>query len=1070
MVSIKPTVDPSMLGTLRWRNIGPHRGGRVVAVAGHPTEYATFYFGACAGGVWKTDDGGNYWRNVSDGFFNTASVGAIAVAESDPNVIYAGMGEACVRGNVAQGDGVYKSTDGGATWSHVGLELTRHISRVRVHPANPDIVYVAALGNIFGHDGSRGVFRSVDGGRTWAKVLFRSEKAGACDLVMDPANPRVLYAATWENLRRPWNFSSGGPDSAIYKTEDGGNTWKEITYAHCLPRGPRGRVGVAVAPKRPGRVWAIVESKDRGIYRSDDGGESWEMLTNSANLHQRPWYYSHLVADPMDPETVYVVGSKMYRSNDGGRTFTEVTTPHGDNHDLWIDPRNTQRMINGNDGGACVSFNGGATFSTIYNQPTAQIYRMDADNQFPYKVYGTQQDNSAISVPSRSYKGAILFSECEFVGSSESGQVAVHPSDPNIVFTGAIGSSDGGGDAMLRYDRRTGQTQVVSVWPEYVWGWGVQDHKYRFQWTYPLLFSPHDPNTIYAAAEVVFRSTDQGMSWKAFTPDLTRNDRTKMGPSGGDITHDTTFVEHFGTIFSFAESPHKKGVFWAGSDDGLIHISKDNGKTWKNITPPGLPEWSTVNMIELSRHDPAKAYVAATRYRLDDHKPYLFKTSDYGKTWTKIVSGIDDRNFSRVVREDTEKPGLLYAGSEYGIYVSFNDGESWQSLRGNLPAVGVHDLKVKGNELAAATHGRSFWVLDDLAVLRQAADSIRGEAAHLFAPASAYRLAPDMAAGRTTGPGTKYMLRLGAAALWHEKKHPNGDVEEVFLDAGKNPPEGVVVHYYLKDRPEGEVTLTFQDEAGNTIRTFTPKPPEEAKPSTGPAPVAGSARSKKRSEKFIHVEPGMNRFVWDMRYPGATRINGQGDIDPGHVGPYAVPGRYKVTLKVGVKSYTQPFELVKEPRIATIAEDFKAHFDLLMRIRDRVTETHEAINRIRSVRRQIEEWSELAKGKEPLAALRKDAEGICAKLSEIEEELIQTKSIDGMDVIALPTRINAKISELASVVANSDTRPTRQSYDVLEHLSAKLAEQTDKLKALIDGDVAKFNMEVRKLNVPAIVG
>ncbi len=1051
------SVDPTLLETMQWRCIGPHRGGRVVAVAGHPTQQMVFYHGACTGGVWKTEDGGTYWENVSDGFFKTSAVGAIAVAESDPNVIYVGMGESCIRGNVAQGDGVYKSTDGGKTWVNVGLESTRHISRIRIHPQNPDLVYVAALGNAFGDSEDRGVYRSADGGGAWERVLFRSKKAGACDLSMDPGNPRILYAAIWETRRNPWGLSSGGPDSSLYKSTDGGDTWTDITGNVGLPNGMKGRMGVAASPAKTGRVWTIVESKERGLYRSDDGGATWELLSDDAKLLQRPWYYSHVFADPQDPETVWVLNAKAWKSTDGGRTFAQVTTPHGDNHDIWIDPNNPQRMVEGNDGGACVSFNGGATWSTIYNQPTAQFYRMTTDDQFPYRVYATQQDNSAISVPSRSPKGAILLSDCYFVGSSESGQIVVHPDDPNIVFSGGIGSSPGGGDSLLRYDHRTGQTRIVSVWPEFVRGTGPKEHKYRFQWTYPIVFSPHDSNTMYVAANVVFRSQNEGASWEVISPDLTRNDVTKMEASGGPITLDTTFVEHYGTIFAFAESPHQRGVFWVGTDDGLVHISHDGGKTWDDITPLDIPEWTTISIIELSHHDPATAYLAAHRYRLADEHPYLYKTNDYGETWSKITDGIPDYDFTRVIREDPQKRGLLYAGTERGTYVSFNDGASWQSLQRNLPAVAVHDLVVKDNELAAATHGRSFWILDDLTLLRQIGDEVAKCPAHLFGPASTYRIAALMEAGLQKGPGKGYMLRLGAKATWYETKTPSGEAVRTFLDAGTNPPDGVVVSYYLGAKPEGEAALSFLDSSGQSIRSFSSSPSEE------------SALTKAPREPAVSTEAGMNRFVWDMRYPEAHRVQGQGATELGLPGPLATPGSYQVRLTVGGATQTRSFQLVKDPRVAATQEDFESQFALLVRIRDRVSETHDAVNRLRSVRRQVEEWTERVEGAGAWEAVSEAADGLKDRLSAVEEELIQTRNDGELDTLAHPGKLNAKLVELASVVGGSDHAPTQQSYDVFEYLSARTDAQLKTLKQIIDTDIAAFAALVKELKVPAIV-
>ena len=769
-----PMAHSHLLHALEWRCIGPYRGGRVVAVAGDPVDAAVFYFGACAGGIWKTTDAGTYWENISDAYLQTAAVGAIAVADSDPNVIYVGMGECCIRGDVSHGDGVYKSTDAGKTWTHLGLEDTRHIARVRIHPTNPDLVYVAALGHAYGPNNQRGIFRSADGGKSWDHMLFRSDKAGAIDLSMDPHNPRLLYAAIWEAQRTPWSLTSGGPDSSLYKSTDGGETWTELTNNPGLPTGLKGRIGVAVSPARPGRVWALVEAEDGALFRSDDDGATWQRLSEERNLRLRFWYYGHVFADPQDPDTVYILNIQAWKSVDGGRTFAQMTTPHGDNHDLWIDPRHPQRMIEGNDGGACVSFNGGASWSTIYNQPTAQFYHVATDTRFPYRVYGTQQDNTAICVPSRSEKGAILSSQCYPVGSSESGYIAVRPDNPNIVYSGAIGSAPGGGGVLLRYDHATEQVRIITVWPEVYGGWGAKDLKYRFQWTYPIVLSPHDPNILYAAGNVLFRSTDEGMSWEAISPDLTRQDVSKLEPSGGPINKDTTGAEHYCTIFAFAESPHQPGVFWVGSDDGLMHLSRNGGQTWDNVTPKELPEWALISMIEVSPHDPATAYVAATRYKLDDVQPYLYKTNDYGQTWQRITAGIPEHDFTRVIREDPARRGLLYAGTETGVYISFDDGASWQPLRLNLPAVPVYDLVIKEHELVAATHGRSFWILDDLTPLHQLTDQVLSAPAHLFPPGPTFRLAPPMGYARQPAPGKSYMVAQGAPATYTETQSPTG--------------------------------------------------------------------------------------------------------------------------------------------------------------------------------------------------------------------------------------------------------------------------------------------------------
>ncbi len=1044
-----------IMAAMRWRCIGPPRGGRVVAVAGDPENAMVFYFGACAGGVWKTTDGGTYWENVSDGFFRTSAVGAITVAESDHNVVYAGMGESCIRGDVSYGDGVYKSTDGGKTWVHLGLEDTRHIARIRVHPKDPDLVYVAALGHAFGPNRQRGVFRSKDGGKSWEQVLFRSEKAGAIDLCVDPSNPNILYAAIWEVQRTPWSLVSGGPDSGIFKSTDGGDSWQELTGNPGLPEGLKGRIGLAVTAAKPGRVWATVEAEDSGVYRSDDGGATWEKVSDNQDIQGRPWYYQHIFADPQDAETVWVLNYKAWKSTDGGKTFEQVTTPHGDNHDLWIDPRDPRRMIEGNDGGACVSFNGGETWSTIYNQLTAQFYHVASDNQFPYRLYGTQQDNSAISVPSRSHKGAIPWVDCYVVGNSESGYIVVHPEDPNIVVSGAIGSSAGGGGNLLRYDRSTGQVRIITVWPELTTGKGGVDMKYRFQWTYPIQFSPHDSDVLYAAGNLVFRSQNQGDAWEAISPDLTRNDRTKMEASGGPITKDTSGAEIYGTIFAFLESPHEKGVFWAGSDDGLVHISRDGGQTWNDVTPPGLPPWTLVSMIEVSPHDPAAAYLAATRYKLDEPRPMLYKTLDYGKSWSDISQGIPEGDYTRVIREDPARRGLLYAGTETGVFLSFDDGGSWVSLQGNLPVTPVHDLAVKENDLVAATHGRSFWILDDLSPLHQITNDALDTPVHLMQPRATVRLrSPSLA--RKPSSGKQYRLSLGADVTYTESVGPGGERLRRFLDAGENPPQGVTITYYLKEKSESEVTLTLSDNEGRLIKAFSNKDDQDQSSGAGLEPL-------------LSTEAGMNRFVWDMRYPDASIVPGERTTEELITGPLAPPGNYQVSLSVDDRVQTKSFQIVKDPRVQASQTDFDSQFELHLAIRDKLSETQDSVNKLRSIRRQVEEWEQRAASHTSAVAVSGLAGVMKQKLESIEGELVQTKYKGERDRLNLPVKLNRQLAELVAVVASADFAPPKQVHDVFYELSSRIDTQLALLGQVIEQDVPDFINLVNELEIPAII-
>ena len=1052
------------LSAVTWRCIGPPRGGRVVAVAGDPSSDAVFYFGACAGGVWKTTDAGTYWENVSDGFFNTASVGALAVAQSDSNVIYAGTGEACIRLDVTHGDGVYKSTDAGHTWKHLGLKDTRHISRVRIHPANPDLVYVAALGNAFKPNEERGIFRSTDGGENWEHILHRGQDAGAADLSLDTSNPRILYAAIWEARRSFWNMSSGGNESGLYRSTDGGDTWTEVSSNQGFPEGIKGRIGVAASPAKAGRVWATVESEDCGIYRSDDYGETWELVNDDRDLQGRPWYYQHIVPDPQDPEIVWVMNYQCHKSIDGGKSFSVVGTPHGDNHDLWIDPNNSDRLIEGNDGGACVSFNGGESFSSIYNQLTSQFYHLTTDNRYPYRIYGTQQDNSAISVPSQTGKGAIPWGDCYFVGSSESGYIAVDPNNPDIVISGAVGSSPGGGGNMLRYDHQTGQVRIITVWPEVNIGYGADNMKYRFQWTYPISFSPHDSTVLYTAGNIVFRSLDQGSNWTPISPDLTRHDKEKLKPSGGPVTLDTSGAETYSTIFSFAESPVEKGVFWAGSDDGLVHVSKDEGDSWQDITPGELPEWSLISMIEPSPHSAGTAYMAATRYKLGDNSPMLFKTEDYGEQWKVINGNLREDDFTRCIREDPVKPGMLYAGTETTLYVSFDDGICWRELKGNgsvgkssLPVVPIYDIAIKEDDMIVATHGRSFWILDDLTQLRQVPEIEGVNSPHILQPRDTIRIAAPLRNPKAVD-GKNYQLSLGAAVTYTEDKNTYGEVERSFLDAGQNPPAGVIINYFLPKEIREELSLTFLDQSGNMIVTYSNK-------------VADDSSSEEEDDQLsVASNIGMNRFVWDMRYPPANKVPGdKTTADRVVSGPIAPPGRYTVVLKCSGTEKSKTFEIIKDPRVEASQKELEDQFNLLLSIRDRLSETHDSINRIRSVCSQVNEWTQRAIGHSSETLVTEAAKKIMGKLSAIESELIQTEYQGQRDRLNLPTRLNSKLSEITSVVSAGDFAPTRQSYEVFQAVSDEIEPHLLTLQNTIDGDVKDFDNLVQELGIPAVV-
>ncbi len=1049
-----------VLGAIEWRLLGPFRGGRVGAVAADWLEPRTFYFGSTGGGVWKTTDGGIYWANVSDGFFQRASVGAIAVAPSDSNVLYVGMGESCIRANVAHGDGVYRSTDAGKTWQHLGLEATRHISKIRVHPTDPNTLYVAALGHAHGPNPERGIYRSRDGGKTWKHVLFRSQDAGANDLSMDPHNPRVLYASIWETRRVPWSLTSGGPGSGLFKSTDGGDSWTELSHNKSLPKGTLGKIGVSASGAQRDRVLAIVEAEDGAVFRSDDGGATWEKLSEQRELRGRAWYYHHIFTDPHDAETVWVLSTETWRSTDGGQTFTTVAVPHGDNHELWIDPRDGRRMIVGNDGGATITFNGGETWSSIYNQPTAEFYHVTTDTRTPYRVYGAQQDNTTITVPSRSPLVAISNNESYDIGGGESGYIAVRPDNPSIVYAGSYLGY------MTRYDHGTGQSRNIEVWPEEVLGGGAQDAKYRFQWTFPIVLSPHDANVLYATGNHAFRSTDEGATWAEISPDLTRNDASKMESSGGPLTQDNTGAEFYGTIFAFAESPRERGLFWAGSDDGLVHISRDNAASWQNVTPAGLPEWSLISIIEPSPHDAASAYVAATRYKLDDFAPYLFKTNDYGSSWTRITSGIPENVFTRAIREDPTRRGLLYAGTETGVYVSLDEGANWQPLKGTLPVVAIHDLVVKEPEgdLVLATHGRSFWVLDDLGPVRQQQTDTAEEPAVLFQPRPAVRFRANSGFSSKPTRGKNYRMPGALMVTYRQREDPRtGDKEDIFLDAAKNPPDGAIISYYLKDQPSDDITLTFLEEDGREIRTFSSKNPDEDKSEDKP---------KKPKEPRIPKEAGFNRWTWNLRYPDATKLeddDAANELMEGAIpGPQVPPGTYRVRLTVGDAVREQSFEVRSDPRVAASNEDFRTQFDLLLGLRDKLSEVHTAINQVRALRRRAEDWLKRARDKPELEKVAAAAKTLIEQLKPIEAELIQVKATSRGDTLIFPVKLNGKLAGLIERVASGDGAPTQASTAVYSDLVARVDRQKDLLDEALTGEVAALNAAIQEAGLPPV--
>ena len=1029
-------------GLLRFRCIGPFRGGRVVTVAGSYHDPNTFYFGGAAGGVWKTVDAGTYWRCVSDGFFHTSAVGALAVAPSDSNVIYAGTGETTIRIDVSHGDGMYRSTDGGRSWTHIGLSDTRFIGKIRVHPEDPATLWVAALGHAFGPNKERGVFKSSDGGKNWQQVLFVSEKAGAVDLTLD-SNPRILYASVWEAQRSFWQISSGGPDSGLWQSFDGGETWLNISHRQGLPKGVVGKIGVAASPARAGRVWALIEhAKEGGLYRSDNYGETWERVSDNQNLLSRAWYYTHLTADPQDADTVYVNNLSFYKSSDGGKTFAELPTPHGDNHDLWIDPGNNQRMIQGNDGGANVSLNGGFAWSSIYNQPTAQFYHLATDNREPYTVFGTQQDNSSMAVPSRSSHSVINWADCYLAGTGESGYIAVRPDNPDIVYVGAIGSSPGGGSALQRYDHATRQIRLLTNWPEVMNGYGASEHKYRFAWTYPIVISPHDPNVLYIAGNLVFKSSDDGQSFQAISPDLTRADPETLKPTGGPINKDAVGAETYATVFAFAESPLQKDLLWAGSDDGLLHLSRDGGANWQAITPPDLPEWTLISGIEPSPYETGTVYVAGTRYKLDDYQPYLYVTRDYGQHWQAISNGIAETAFTRVIRCDPQQKGLLYVGTETGLYVSYDDGQHWQPFQLNLPVAPVHEILVRGTDLIIGTHGRAIWILDDLTPLREIAANGVPQSSFLFAPRDTLRVLPGIDWDEPAPGVTNYINSWGGGYL--VETTPDGEKKRILLDMGENPPSGVIITYRLEEAPAKPLSLIFKDSKGQEVRSFTSR--KEDDPTIA-------------KERRVPAQPGWNRFVWDLRHNRVTKVEGSDPVAEATLeGPIVTPGRYSVTLKVGETELTQDFNLVKPSNLPATQSDLDAQYDLLLRVHNQLDRTAKTINRMRSLRGQLDGWAKRAEGREGGSEIVKAAKALSAKVLEVEKTLqIPDLRPGWADNYNQGVRLFTKLAEFPAVVALGDYRPTDGAEEFFSDLKGRIEVRLAEFEKIVADDLPGFS-------------
>ncbi len=986
-----PSVDQSFLTHLQWRFVGPFRGGRAPAVAGDPDNPLVFYFGTGHGGVWKTIDAGLTWRNVSDGFFNVAPVGAMDVSRSNPQVIYVGTGEGIPRQHIAGGDGVYKSTDGGETWVNVGLQDTRHIADLVIHPTNPNIVYVAAKGVMFAPSTERGVYRTRDGGQTWERVLYQNDLAGAVDLSMDPRNPNVIYASLNYHVRYPWDEVSGGPGTGLYKTTDGGDTWTDLTGNPGMPELPIGKIGVSLSPPRPNRVYAMIEAPAGGVYRSDDGGATWRHVFDDRTQRLFPASYNHIHADTQDPDVVYVLHQGFWKSTDGGETFRTYPMHHGDHHALWIDPNDSRRIIDGNDGGATVTLNGGLTWSELDNQPTADLFSLAVDDQDPYWVYFTQNDNSHMAIPSETNDRSIGWQHYMDIPQGEGGQTAVKP-DGSVVYAGDRTS-------LVRFDRRTGQGKDVSVWPDDEFGEAIKDVRYRFYYSFPIFLSPHDPDVVYTAAQYLFRTTDEGRSWDQISPDLTRNRQDVMGKiPGSPITSLASSLYYVSLIRTIEESPVRAGELWIGTDDSVIQLSRDGGRSWEDVSPPDLPEWTTITAIDASHHRPGTAYVAAERHRMGDRAPYLLKTTDYGSTWEPITNGIGEHDFAYVIREDPVRPGLLYAGTERGAHISFDDGASWQSLRGNLPVVSVNYMVVKDDDLVVATHGRGLWILDNITALRQITPEVASAPLHLFQVA----------------PATRNL----AAPMGGRGRAPSG--------VGQNPPRGVMIEYYLAEEPAGELTLTITDAAGGVIQEF----------------------SSEDEDARVPTEAGMNRFLWDMRYPEPPEAPRDASLTGFEASspdaPVATPGSYAARLTVNGETQQRSFEIRKDPRVPATLADLQAQFDLMMDIQNRASEVVDALNRIHEAQGRLAEQEAALTGEE-----LERVQGVRSELRDIEGELQRLTGSHSMELG--PKGLYNRLGRVTGMILSADERPTASEYAVFEDLSRRIDEQLQRLDGVMEG-------------------
>jgi photosystem II stability/assembly factor-like uncharacterized protein len=1018
----KDTINPSLFENKEWRLIGPFRGGRVVTVTGVKNDPMTYYMGAAGGGVWKTKNGGTTWENKSDKDFNVGTIGAVAVSESDPNVVYVGTGEAPIRGvTTSHGDGVYKSTDGGDNWKHIGLQNSGQISKIKIHPTNPDIAYVAVQGNIWGPTDERGIYRTIDGGKTWQQVLKVNDRTGGGDLSMDPTNPRILYAAMWQHGRTPWYVHSGGTDGGIFKSLDGGDTWEKSSGG--LPE-LIGKVGVDVSASNPKRIYAVVEAdmntNDGGVYRSDDGGETWKNMSPGRLTHTRAWYYNHITADPVDEDTVYVMNVPLLKSIDGGKTFSIIDQPHGDNHDLWINPENNKIIASANDGGANVTYDGGKTWSSIMNQPTAQFYRVITDNMMPYRIYGGQQDNETVAITSESFTGGIGVDDYYAVGGGESAHIAFDENNPRLVYASTINGT------LTEIDTVNRRTRPIKPYPEYVYGVQPKDLKYRTNWNAPVASSPHDPSIIYYGTEKILKSSDRGVTWTEISPDLTKNDKNKQGLNGGPLTNEQVGAEYYGTVFYIVESSHEQGVIWSGSDDGLVYLTRDNGNTWQNVTPKGAKE-AQINAIEISPHDPATAYIAVTGYKLNDFSPYIYKTTNYGQSWKRIDKDLPQNTFVRVVREDHTKKGLLYAGTETGMFVSFDDGENWQSLKLNLPPVPITDLTIRQGDLVAATQGRGFYVLDDIAIFNQLSDELSKKPLHVFNP---------------------------SPTLMIKGRGSNDEIE------GANPPSGVILSYHINDEFDGPLSIDILDMAGKVVRHYSSEESDYERCIT-----SNMAPRHYKEFKYPSKKKGMNIWNWDLQRNGIRCIENIRlfvDFD----GAVVMPGNYQARITLGNAQEIVPLELLPDPRIDATPSDYVA---LNLKIVEGTIMMNEILGDLDTVRKARRQIKQLMSDYPNDEALILSGNVAISNIGVWENKVTQTKFQVVEDEDAWPSMLEVQVKHVIDVMDGAGAPVASGALQRLEDLKAEWAILKGELNTIKSNDIAEINTWAKQKDIKHVI-